>query len=177
MLVQRRQDSCLVGGTDWDSPWARNLNRESCPGEAETQGPGPLSTGKLGFLSIFKITQVSSHFEALNCESLSSCQRDVRPPLIMRQGPWAFSRISTLESDIHISCEEKNQPAFEPLQGTPAFFPVSTSHCPFPIQKQTLGPTHIHIGDRILLLKCLWKVCMPLVSKPDTQLSFREVLG
>ena len=63
----------------------------------------------------------------------------------MRQGPRAFSRFSTSDSDveifrfifyissysdiqIHISCQEKDEPAFEPLQGNPAFFRVSTSH-------------------------------------------------
>ena len=71
------QNSCLFSdvrtpvslrGTPWDSPWARNNNRESYPGEADTQGPGPLATGKFGCLSICKITQVSSHDEALNSE-------------------------------------------------------------------------------------------------------------
>ena len=162
--------------THWDSPWARNRNRESYPGEAETQGPGPLSTGKLGFLSIFKITQVSSHFEALNSESLSSCQRNVRPPLIMRQGARAFSKFSKSESDLHISCEKKDQPEFDRLQGNPAFFQVITSHCPFPMRKQTLGPAHIPKAERILLLRCLWKVGIPVVSKLDNQLSFQEVL-
>ena len=102
---------------------------------------------------------------------------DVRPPLIMRQGTRAFSRFSTSDSDIHISCEEKVQPAFETLQGNPAFFQLSTSHCPFPIQKQTLCPTHIPIAERILLLKCLWKVGIPLVLKPGNQVSFQVVLG
>ena len=94
----------------------------------------------------------------------------------MRQGHRAFSRFSTSDSDIHISCEEKDEPAFEPLQGNPAFFRLSISHCPFPIRKQTLGPTHIPIAEIILLLRCLWKFGIPLVLKPDNQLSFREVL-
>ena len=68
MFVQLRQDYCLVVRTPRDSPWARNCNRESYPVEAETQGPVPLATGKLEFLSILNITQVSSHFEALNSE-------------------------------------------------------------------------------------------------------------
>ena len=138
-------------GTPRDSPRARNRIRESYPGEAETQGPIPLATGKLGCLSIFKITQVSSHFEALNCESLSSCQRDVRPPLIMRQGPRAFSRFSTSDSYIHISCEEKDERAFEPMQCNSAFFRVSISHFLFRIRKHTLGPTHIPIAETMLL--------------------------
>ena len=102
---------------------------------------------------------------------------DVRPPLIMRQGPRAFSRFSTSDSDIHISCQEKDEPAFEPLQGNLACLRVSTSRCPFPMWKQILGPTHIPLAERSLLLRCLWKVGIPPVSKPDNQLSFREVLG
>ena len=95
----------------------------------------------------------------------------------MRQGTRAFSRFSTSDSDIHISCEEKDEPAFEPLQGNPAFFRVNTSHCPFPIRKEILGPTHIPIAERILLLSCLGKVDISLVSKPDNQLSFQDVVG
>ena len=33
----------------------------------------------LGFLSIFKKSQASSSFEALNSVCISRCQRDVRP--------------------------------------------------------------------------------------------------
>ena len=54
--------------TTRDYPLARNRNRESYPGDAETQDPVPLATGKLGLLTIFKRTQVSSHFEALKSE-------------------------------------------------------------------------------------------------------------
>ena len=68
VFVQRCQDSCLVGRETCDSIWARKHNRESYPDEAETWCPVPLATGKLGFLSIFKRTQVSSHFEELNAE-------------------------------------------------------------------------------------------------------------
>ena len=108
--------------TQCDSPWSSNRNREYYRVEAETQGPVPLFTGKLRFLSIFKRTQLSSHFEVLNSEGLSRCQRDVRTPLVMGQGLRAFSRFSTSDSDIHISCEEKDEPAFKPLQCNPAVF-------------------------------------------------------
>ena len=66
----------------------------------ETQGPFPVATGILGFLSIFKSSQESSCFEALNSACLSSCQRDVRPPVEMRRGTRAFSMVSTGDSDI-----------------------------------------------------------------------------
>ena len=40
----------------------------------ETKGPFLVSTDILGFLSIFKKSQASSAFEALNSTSLSRCQ-------------------------------------------------------------------------------------------------------
>ena len=76
----------------------------------------------LGFLSIFKKSQASSAFEALNCMCLSRCQRDVRPPVQMRRRPTAFSRVSTGSSDMPSSCEMKDEPEYKPLQGYPAFF-------------------------------------------------------
>ena len=76
----------------------------------------------LGFLSIFKKSQASSHFEALNSLCLSRCQRDVIPPVQMRQRPTAFSRVTTVDSHIPSSCELKDEPEFKPLQGNPAFF-------------------------------------------------------
>ena len=47
---------------------------------------------------------------------------DVRPPAQMRLGPRAFSRDCTEDSDIPLSCEMKDEPAFKPLQGNPTFF-------------------------------------------------------
>ena len=47
----------------------------------------------LGFLSIFKKSQASSPFKALNSVRLSMCQRDVRHPVQMRQRPTDFSRV------------------------------------------------------------------------------------
>ena len=76
----------------------------------------------LGFLSIFRKSQAPSPFEALNSARLSRCQSDVRPPLQMRRRPRAFSKVCTGDSDIPSSCEMKDEPAFKPLQGNPAFF-------------------------------------------------------
>ena len=92
------------------------------------------------------------------------------PPVEMRQGPRAFSRVSTGDSDIPISCEIKDEHAFRSLQGIPAFFPVRASQCPLYLRQQTQGATHIPIAERSLLLRCLWKVGIALVSKPDNQL-------
>ena len=95
---------------------------------------------------------------------------DVRPPVVIMQGPMAFSRDSTEDSDLPISCDIKDEPVFKSLQGNPAFFPVRASRCPFHLRQQTPGATHILICERRLLLRCLWKVGIPLVLKPDNQL-------
>ena len=81
-----------------------------------------LGTVILGFLFIFKKSQESSLFEALNSVCLSRGQRDVIPPVQMRRRPTACSRFSRGESDIPSSCEMKDEPEFKPLQGNPTFF-------------------------------------------------------
>ena len=88
----------------------------------ETKAHFLVGTVILGFLSIFKKSQASSRFEALNSPCLSRCQRDVIPPVQMRQRPTAFSRLSTGDSDIPSSCEMEDEPEFKPLQGNMAFF-------------------------------------------------------
>ena len=76
----------------------------------------------LGFLSIFKKSQASSPFEALNSVCLSRYQSDVIPPIQMRRKTMALLRVSTGDSDIPSSCEMKQEPEFKPMQGNPAFF-------------------------------------------------------
>ena len=137
----------------------------------ETKRPFLVGTVILGFLSIFKKSQASSPFEALNSAHLSRGQRDVSSPVQMRQRPRAFYRISTGDSDIPSSCEWKDEAAFKPLQGNPAFFRVRASWDPFHWRQQTQGPSHIPIAEGSLLLRCLWKVGLPLQSKTGNQLS------
>ena len=76
----------------------------------------------LGLLSIFKKSQALSPYEAFNSACLSKVQRDVRPPVQMRRKPMAFSRVSTVDSDMPSSCEIKDETEFKPLQGNRAFF-------------------------------------------------------
>ena len=76
----------------------------------------------LGFLSIFKKSQASSTFEALNSVCLLRYQSDVIPPIQMRRRTMAFSRVSTGDSDIPSSCQMKQEPDYKTLQGNPAFF-------------------------------------------------------
>ena len=88
----------------------------------------------------------------------------------------AFSRVSTVDSDRPSSCEVKDDPALKPLQRNPAFFQVRASWCPFHLRQETQGPSHVPIARRILHFKCLWKVGLPLQSKPGNQLSSRDDL-
>ena len=88
----------------------------------ETQGPFPVATGILEFLTIFKRHQTSSPFEALNSTCLSKYENNLRPAIEMRREPLAFTRVSRGDSDNRSSCEIKDEPAFKPLHGNPAFF-------------------------------------------------------
>ena len=119
----------------------------------------------LVFLSIFTKSQASSPFEALNSAQLSRCQREVRPSVKERWRTIAFSRVSTGDSVIPSSCEMKDEPAFKPLQGKPAFFWVRASQGSFHLKQKTQSPSHIPISEGRLLLRCLWKVGWTLQSK------------
>ena len=100
--------------------------------------------------------------------------RDVRPPVQMRRGTRVFSRVSTEESDIPSSFEMKDEPAFKPLQGNPTLFLVRECRYPLHLRQQTQCPSHIPIAEGRLLLKCLWKVGLPVQYNPGTQLSSRD---
>ena len=116
----------------------------------------------LEFLSIFKNSHASSPFEALNYVYLSRYQSNVIPPISKRQRTVAFSRVSTGDSGIPSSCEMQHQREFKPLQGSPAFFGVRVSRGPFHLRQQNQGPSHIPIAQGRLLLRCLWKIGLPV---------------
>ena len=123
VFVQRCQDSCRVTReTSGISSMLSRATRTPLQVRRETQSPLLVATVILGFLSIFNKSQASSPFKALNSVCLSRCQRDVMPPVQMRWGPKAFSRVSTGNSDIPSSFEMKDEPAFKPLQGNLGFF-------------------------------------------------------
>ena len=86
----------------------------------ETKAHFLVGTVILGFLFIFKKSQASSPFEALNSVCLSRYQSDVIPPIQMRRRTMAFSRVSTGDSDIALSYEMKHEPEFKPARN-PAF--------------------------------------------------------
>ena len=131
----------------------------------------------LGFLSIFKTSQVSSCYESLNSLCLPRVQRDVRPPVQMRRKPMAFSSVSTGDSDMPSSCEMKDEPEFKPMQGNLSFFRVRASRGPFDLRQKTQCPSQIPTAAGKLLLRCLWKVISPLQSKTGNQLSSWDEMG
>ena len=88
----------------------------------EATRPLLIGTFILVFLSIFTKSQASSPFEAMNSAHLSKYQKDVRPSEQKRWRTLAFSRVPTGDSVIPSSCEMKDDTAFKPLQGNPAFF-------------------------------------------------------
>ena len=165
MFVQRCHDSCLAKrDTSGNSTRLGRAIQTLLDVRWETKRPFLVATVILGFLSIFNKSQASSPFEALNSVCLSWFQRDMRPPVQMRRGPRAFSRVSMGDSVIPSSCEMKDEPAFKPLQGNLAFFRVRASWCPLHFRQQTQGPSHIPIAEGSVLLRCLWKVGLPVQS-------------
>ena len=75
----------------------------------------------------------------------------------MKMGPSASSKDSTENSDIPLSCEMKDEPEFNSLQGNPTFFRVRDSRYPLHVRQQFQGPSHIPIAEGRLLLRCLWE--------------------
>ena len=73
----------------------------------------------------------------------------------MRLGPRAFSRDCTEDSDIPLSCEMKDEPAFKILQGNLTFFQARECRYPLHVRQQIQGPSHIPIAEGRLLLRCL----------------------
>ena len=65
----------------------------------------------LGFLTILKICQASSKFEAVNSTWLSSCQRHVRPIFEMKWRPRAFCMVSPGDSDNLSPCDMNDEHA------------------------------------------------------------------
>ena len=87
----------------------------------EAKCPLLFGTVILVFLSIFRKSQASSPFEALNSAHLSKSQMDVRPSVQKRLRTMALSRVSTGDSDIPSSCDMKDEQSFKALQGKPAY--------------------------------------------------------
>ena len=101
-------------------------------------------------------------FGSLELREPLKVSRDVRPPVQMMWGTMVSSRISTQDSDIPSSCEMKDEPALKPLQGNPTLFLVRESRYPLHLRQKTQGPSRIPIAEGRLLLRCLFKVGLPV---------------
>ena len=88
----------------------------------EAKHPLLVGTVILVFLSIIPKSLASSPFETMNSAHLSMCQKDVRPSVQQIWRTMAFSKDSTGDSVIPLSCEMKYETTLMPLQGNPAFF-------------------------------------------------------
>ena len=143
----------------------------------ETEFHFLVGTVILGFLSIFKKSQASSPFEALNSVCLSRCQNDVIPPVQKRRGPTSFSWVSTGDSYIPSSCEMKEKTEFKTLQWNTAFFWVRASRSPFHLRQKTQGPSHIVVAERKLHLRFLWKVGSPLHQRQGISSHLEMIWG
>ena len=138
VFFQRCQDSCLLTrDTSGISSRLARAIRTILEVWWETQVPFPFATVILGFQSIFKRSQASSPFEALNSACPSRCQRDLSPPVQMVRVTRTFSRVSTRISDNPSSCEMKDEPAFKKTagksglllsQGISGYFPLEAEN-------------------------------------------------
>ena len=108
MFFQGHQDSSVVkmDTSGVETKLGRTI-RTLLEVRQETEVHFLVGTVILGFLSIFKKSQASSPYEALNSVCLPRGQRDVRPPVQMKQTPMDLSRVSTGDSDVPPSREMK----------------------------------------------------------------------
>ena len=77
-LFSNVRNPVLLGGIPLEAPQAWEGNTVLLEVRQETEVPFLFATVILEFLSIFKKSQVSSPFEALNTACFSRCQKDVR---------------------------------------------------------------------------------------------------
>ena len=121
----------------------------------ETKAHFLVGTAILGFPSIFKKSQESSPFEALNSVCLLRYQSDVIPPIQMRWRAMAFSRVSRGDSDIPSSCDMKHEPKFKPLQGYPAFVRVR----PLALNSTWDRKHRVPLSYLLLIENSSWRAC------------------
>ena len=91
-------------------------------------------------------------FGSIELGSPLEVSSDVRTSVLVKCGSRAFSRDCTEDSDIPLSCERKDEPAFKPLQGNPTFFQVRESRYPLHMRQHIQGPSHIPNAEGRLLL-------------------------
>ena len=130
----------------------------------EAKRPLFVGTDILVFVSIFKKSQASSPFEALNSAHLSKSQMDVRPSVQKRLRTMAFSRVSRGDSEIPSSCAMKDGLHLRHCRECQPSC-VRTSRGPLSLMQKTQSRSHIPLSEGRPLLRCLWKAGFPLNSK------------
>ena len=68
----------------------------------------------------------------------------------------------------------EDEPALKPLQENLTLFLVRASRYPLHLRQQTQGHSYIPIAEGRLLLRCLWKVGLPVQWNHGDQLSSRD---
>ena len=178
VFVQQREDSCLV--TRDTSGFSSMLDRAIqilLEVRQETQGTFPVATVILGFLSIFNKCQAYSPFEALNSVCLSRCQKDVRPPVKKRGVLWlSLGSPQGIETSLHLVRLKTSLHSIHCREIRPSF---ESGH----LDVHSTSDSRLRVSLSIpfsegrLLLRCLWKVGLPLQSKPGNQLSSQDDMG
>ena len=105
--------------------WHRNM--DASQGEAGDPVSLSICHSAIGIPINFQEESGIVTFGSIDLGKALDVSRDLRPCVLMRPGPRDFSRDCTEHSDIPLSCEMKDEPAFKPLQGYPAFFRVMAS--------------------------------------------------
>ena len=116
----------------------------------------------IGIPSNFQEESSLVSFSSLELHEPLDVSRDVMHPFQMRRGTRVSPRISTQDSDIPSSCQMKDEPAFKPIQGNLTLFLVRESRYALHLRQKTQGPSHIPIAEGRLLLRCLFKVGLPV---------------
>ena len=99
----------------------------TCGSETEDQASLSSWHSDIGIPINFQDESGIVTFGSIDLGKALDVSRDLRPCVLVRPGPRDFSRDCTEHSDIPLSCEMKDEPAFKPLQGYPAFFRVMAS--------------------------------------------------
>ena len=88
----------------------------------------------------------------------------MRAPVQMRWGTRVFSRVSTADTGFRhpFILSDERQACIQATSGNPTLFLVRETRNPLNLRQKSQGPSHIPIAEGMLLLRCLWKVGLPV---------------
>ena len=130
----------------------------------------------LWFLTIFQNCQASSSLKQWNPRG-SRIVKGMWGPFSSWGGDLGLSveSLQGTQTSFHLWYERWE--CMKPLHENLAFFRIRAYRGPFRLKHKTQAPSHIHIPNRKLLLRCLWKDGLPLQSKTGNQLSSPDDMG